>query len=64
MMKRAIELTDPIDWPNDGWVDAFEIRGEHAVAVQERLELTETPTDLRLDADYTLTGKGKERAMG
>ena len=60
MIKRAIELTDPIDWPNDGWVDGFDIRGEDAVAVQGRLELTEIPTDLRLGVDCTLTGKGKE----
>lgn len=59
-MKRTLELTAPIEWPNDGWVDHFDIREDNAIAVQERLELTETPADLRLSADYTLAGKGKE----
>lgn len=59
-MKRALELTDPIEWPNDGWLDRFEIKDELALDVQNRLELTEAPTDLALSADYSLTGKGKE----
>ena len=59
-MKRALELTDPIEWPNDGWLDRFEIKDELAQDVQARLELTEAPTDLVLNADYSLTGKGKE----
>lgn len=59
-MKRALELTDPIEWPNDGWLDRFEITDELAKNVQDRLELTEAPTDLVLDTDYSLTGKGKE----
>lgn len=59
-MKRAIELTDPIEWPNDGWVDTFQILDEHAQTVQERLDLTELPENLVLKADYSLTGRGKE----
>jgi len=59
-MKKTIVLDAPIDWPNDGWIDTFELTDEHAAVVQERLELTERPTDLRLRADYALTGKGKE----
>lgn len=59
-MKRALDLTDPIEWPNNGWIDSFEITGAHAQTVQERLELTGEPQDLRLKADYSLTGKGKE----
>ncbi|MAV47231.1 MAG: hypothetical protein CBC49_005680 [Alphaproteobacteria bacterium TMED89] len=59
-MKRALELTDPIDWPNDGWIGSFEIREDDAEVVRERLELTRTPDDLHLTADYSLTGKAKE----
>ncbi len=59
-MKRAPELTDPIEWPNDGWIDTFKIRDDHAATVQARMELTEVPTDLALAVDYSLSGKGKE----
>ena len=60
MTKHRDPLTDPIEWPRDGWRDRLAVPAEAAQAIAEQLDLQTAPDDLSLTVDADLSASGKE----
>ena len=60
MNKNRTPLTDPIEWPRDGWRDRLAISVDAATIIAEQLDLRDAPPNVTLAVDADLTAGGKE----